>query len=101
MKRIYISGPMTGIPSLNFPAFKAEEQRLAALGYEVINPADLNLDSDDKTWHECMRTDLKALLDCDTIALLDGWQHSSGTHLEMHLAHRVGMKIVIAREVTV
>lgn len=100
MKRIYISGPMTGKPGLNFPAFKAEEQRLQSLGYVVINPAELNIDDDKKTWHECMRTDLAALLTCDTLALLDGWQQSAGAHLEMHVAHRVGMEIVIAREVT-
>lgn len=46
-----------------------------------------------------MRNDLKALLDCDALALLDGWQQSAGAHLEMHVAHRVGMEIVIAKEV--
>ncbi|TWC27659.1 MULTISPECIES: DUF4406 domain-containing protein [unclassified Pseudomonas] len=32
MKRIYLSGPMTGLPGLNFPAFAAmtAHQRLAA-----------------------------------------------------------------------
>lgn len=99
MKRIYISGPMTGMPALNFPAFHAEAARLTALGYEVVNPADLNPDPE-TGWQECMRADLKAMLDCDAIALLDGWQKSSGANLEMHVAHRVGMKIVIAREVT-
>ena len=31
MKRIYISGPMTGRIDLNFPAFHAEAARLRAL----------------------------------------------------------------------
>ena len=99
MKRIYISGPMTGMPRLNFPAFHAEAARLTTLGYEVVNPADLNPDQE-MCWHECMRRDLAALLTCDSLALMDGWQKSAGAHLEMYVAHRVGMEIVIAREVT-
>ncbi|MCE5182333.1 MAG: DUF4406 domain-containing protein [Betaproteobacteria bacterium] len=98
MKRIYISGPMTGLPEFNFPAFNAEADRLRSLGYEVINPAEINHESADD-WHGCLRKDLASLLTCDTLALLDGWQKSAGAHLEMHVAHRVGMGIVIAREV--
>ncbi|NLC23362.1 MAG: DUF4406 domain-containing protein [Oxalobacter sp.] len=98
MKRIYISGPMTGIPDLNFPLFNAEATRLRAMGYEVINPAELNPDPD-TTWHECMRKDLMALLNCDTLALLPGWQTSAGAHLEMHVAHRVGIDIVVAKDI--
>lgn len=99
MKRIYISGPMTGIPDANFPAFNAEADRLRALGYDVVNPAEINPDTK-MGWHECMRRDLSELLTCDSLALLDGWQKSAGAHLEMHVAHRVGMEIVIASEVT-
>jgi len=98
MKRIYISGPMTGLPDLNFPAFHAEADRLRAIGFEVVNPADLNQDPK-AGWSECMRADIKALCDCDTLALLDGWQKSAGAHLEMHIAHRIGMEIVIAKEI--
>lgn len=97
MQRIYLSGPMTGHADLNFPAFNAEAHRLRNLGYEVVNPAEIN-QGPNPGWHECMRKDLKALLDCDTLALLDGWQQSAGAHLEMHVAHRVGMEIVIARD---
>ena len=43
MKRIYLSGPMSGLPELNFPAFHAEAARLRALGFEVVNPADFPL----------------------------------------------------------
>lgn len=98
MKRIYISGPMTGLMDSNFPAFNAEAERLRGLGHEVVNPAELNPDPA-TGWHACMRADIKALLDCDTLALLDGWQRSAGAHLEMHVAHRVGIDIVVAKEI--
>ena len=97
MKRVYISGPMTGIPESNFPAFNAEAARLRALGYEVVNSAELNPDPA-TGWHQCMRVDLAALLTCDTLALIPGWQKSQGAHLEMHVASRVGIEIVVAAE---
>lgn len=99
MKRIYLSGPMTGMPEHNFPAFNAEAARLRALGYDVVNPVDINPDPG-VTWHQCLRNDLQALLTCDTLALLDGWMISQGAHLELHVAHRVGMRIVEARQIT-
>lgn len=97
MKRVYLSGPMTSLPDLNFPAFHAEADRLRALGYDVVSPAEITQPTSD--WHECMRRDLAALLTCDTLALLGGWQKSAGAHLEMHIAHRVGIEIVVASEV--
>lgn len=98
MKRIYISGPMTGIPDFNHPAFNSEAARLRALGYEVVNPAELNADTS-LEWHACMRKALVGMLTCDTLALLEGWHKSAGAHLEMHVAHRVGMEIKDAKEV--
>lgn len=98
MKRIYLSGPMTGIPEHNFPAFNAEAARLRAQGYDVVNPVDINPDPA-TSWHECLRHDLAALLTCDALALLPGWQGSTGAHLEMHVAHRIAMPIVIAAEI--
>lgn len=99
MKRIYISGPMSGMPEHNFPTFNAEATRLRGLGYDVVNPAELNPEPS-KSWHDCMRTDLIELLSCDTIALLPGWQKSQGAHLEMHVAHRVGIDIVESAGIT-
>jgi hypothetical protein len=88
---------MSGLPEFNFPAFHAEAARLRALGFDIVNPAELNPETG-KTWHDCLRTDLQAMLTCDRLALLDGWHSSAGAHLEMHVAHRIGMPIVIARE---
>ena len=95
--RVYISGPMSGLPEHNFPAFNAEAAQLRSLGYEVINPVDINGDSS-TPWEECLRRDLIELLGCDILALLPGWQISKGAQLELHVAHRVGMPIVIASD---
>jgi hypothetical protein len=92
MKRIYISGPMSGIAEHNFPAFNAEAARLRALGYDVVNPVDINPDPG-KPWHDCLRADIIAMLECDTLALLPGWEISEGANLELHIAHRVKMRI--------
>jgi hypothetical protein len=93
MKKIYLSGPMTGLPHLNFPAFYAEADRLRALGYDVVNPAELNPDTG-KSWQECMRVDIREMMDCDTVAVMPGWAASSGAHLEIHIASRVGIRVV-------
>lgn len=98
-KRIYLSGPMTGLPDLNFPAFHAEAARLRALGYQVANPAEIN-PTPDESWQSCLRKDLAALLACDALALLPGWEKSLGANLELHVAHRVGIEILIAKELT-
>lgn len=90
--KIYIAGPMTGLPELNFPAFHAEATRLRKLGYEVINPAEINPDKH-TTWLECMRTNIAALVFCDAIQLLPGWQNSKGATLEHHIAERLGLQI--------
>lgn len=91
-RRVYISGPMTGMPDLNFPAFYRAAEQLNAAGHDVVNPAELCKD-DGMTWHDCMRVDIKALCDCDEIALLPGWEKSSGAHLELHIAHRIGLGV--------
>lgn len=91
--KIYIAGPMAGIPEFNAPAFHAEAARLRALGYEVENPADVKL-ADGATWSDYMRADLPLLLKCDTVVLLPGWNHSRGARLEAHLARELGLHVV-------
>lgn len=99
--RVYISGPMTGYPDFNFPAFFAAEARLRALGLEPVNPARLNpgphpavnaTPAAHKAYHQqCLRADVRALCDCELLVLLPGWELSEGAQLELHIAHRLGI----------
>lgn len=41
--RIYCSGPMTGLPDHNRPAFDAAAKRLREQGHFVINPAEFSV----------------------------------------------------------
>lgn len=92
---IYVAGPMTGLPELNFPAFHAAAAKLRADGHEVINPAELCPDKE-MPWRECMKRDIAALVQCDAIYLLPGWENSKGATLEHHIADRLGLVVLTA-----
>jgi hypothetical protein len=93
--RIYIAGPMTGLPDLNFPAFNAEAERLRAAGHEVINPAEINAGRELEGWHACMRRDIAALMTCDVVQLLPGWQNSVGARIECDTATKVAIRVLL------
>jgi hypothetical protein len=106
MKRlkIYLSGPMTGIPEENRPAFMAEAERLKKLGHYVHNPARYVSDTTyDNTWADWIIRDLRNMqvLELDTIALLPGWGNSKGCAVEIAFAKGLGMRIVNAEEIDV
>lgn len=93
MKQIYIAGPMTGLPALNYPAFHAMAAKLRAKGHHVENPAEaVKCDS----WEAYMRLAIGQLVKCDTIVLLPGWTGSRGAIIEFELACELGLKIEYA-----
>lgn len=91
-KTIYISGPMTGMPKNNFPAFHEAAACFRLYGHDVRNPAEVG-ELPGLTWQDYMRKDLQLLAECDSIHMLHGWEHSKGAHLELHIAHRLGFTI--------
>lgn len=96
-QRVYVAGPMTGYPEMNFPAFHDAAARLRALGLEVFNPAELNL-GDDPAWEDCMRADLRQMMHCNAICMLPGWEASRGATLEHHIATTLGFHVMFANE---
>jgi len=92
MNKIYISGKITGIDNYA-ELFQNAEDYLISLGYEVINPVKLNHEHD-KSWESYMKEDIKALLYCDEIYLLENYYKSKGAMIERAIAVELGMKVI-------
>jgi CTP:molybdopterin cytidylyltransferase MocA len=96
--KLYIAGPMTGYAELNFPAFHAEAARLRAFGFEIVNPAEIDV-GPNPDWLAAMRADIRELVTCDGIALLPGWEQSRGASVENTLARGLGLRVMQARHI--
>lgn len=92
--KIYIAGPMTGIKDHNFPEFNKQAAYLRSMGFDVVNPAELDAGEVlTHPWDYYLRRDLKKLVDCQVIVLLNGWENSKGANLEYQVAKSLGMTI--------
>lgn len=93
--KVYICGPMRGYPDLNFPAFHEVEAQWRIAGHIAFSPAktDEAIGYDSKTaeiegrrfLEHVMSMDVLAVMHSDAIALLPGWQASSGAAVEVAL----------------
>lgn len=99
---IYIAGPMRGYPNYNFPAFHNAEKVLE-LDYNVLSPARADeLDGFDASkTHEFtqadmmvfIRRDFEMIARADAIAVLPGWEKSTGATAEVALAKWKGIPV--------
>lgn len=101
--KVYIAGPMRGIPHFNMPAFHEAAATLRKLNFHVFSPAemdeifsptDLNNESgvgEAQPIHNYIRRDLHIIVNeltpgRDGIVLLPGWDKSSGATAERAVA---------------
>ena len=112
--KLYLAGPMRGLPSFNFPAFDYATDVLRSKGFEVFSPAERdcglygtiledNPTGDERIAAKTLGFSLRAALGADTawicghadgIALLPGWEKSSGANAEVALARALGLTVI-------
>ena len=117
--KVYIAGPMTGIPQFNYPAFLEAADQLRAAGYEVVSPAELD-DPEDRaaalgspnglmsefnsassqTWGDFLARDVKLLADdgVEAVVVLPGWERSRGARLETFVANALLSMPILYRD---
>lgn len=91
--RLYIAGPMTGYPECNYPAFHAAQQRLQEANFRVVNPAERVDSKLARHYVDLLRDDLRLLLDCHGVAVLPGWEWSTGARNEVQVAGTLRMYV--------
>lgn len=109
--RVYIAGPMTGIPYYNWPAFIDAQKAWSDEGWEVVTPIEANhivwrrhygRDYDpstdyftygNKISNEIYGEDQKLLSLSDAIALLPGWRASKGANHELYTARLLNLAV--------
>ena len=100
MKRIYISGPMTGVEDLNREAFNKASSLMGnsfSGNVCVFDPHHIGAYNkwDEKTSVEAIAKELLDLLtDCDAIYMLRGWESSKGARAEHAVAVWIGLEII-------
>lgn len=94
-RRVYVAGPMTGLPEYNFPLFNATAAKLRGEGWHVENPAEHG-HVEGACWADYLRWDISRIATCGAIYLLPGWEKSKGAHLEVHIAGVLGLRVLLA-----
>jgi Domain of unknown function (DUF4406) len=105
--RVYIAGPIAGMPDGNKEAFLLRVKQLTDAGHEPLNPWDIGAEhegyecigepvehSTDHLYGCYLRGDIMRMMFCDGISLLDGWENSKGAVTEEHVARSIGLKLV-------
>jgi len=94
---IYVAGPMTGVEDFNYPAFNAAAVALRHAGFTVLNPVDAEKHNPDwpqsQPWDWYMRYAIRMVTRCTKMALLPGWEASTGANLEHDIAKALKMDI--------
>lgn len=105
VRKVYVAGPMTGIPQFNIPAFERMTQRLRDADYEVVSPVErdspavqeaarasvdgklVNDQIAGETWGQILARDVTIVADeVQGIVVLPGWNKSKGARLEVFVA---------------
>lgn len=112
--KIYLAGPMRGLPFFNFPEFDKAAKALRAQGHEVFSPAEHdrgkhgpNFGTDNPHGseelagmtdgfkiREAMEADLTWICrNAEAIAILPGWKKSRGATAEKECAVAIGIEV--------
>lgn len=94
-RKIYLAGPMSGLPNFNRDKFNVIDEIITEKGHTVLNPAKL---PDGLTEPAYMMIGVTMLQCCDCIFMLPNWEGSRGAVAEHALAQKIGLKVIYLKD---
>ena len=109
--RVYISGPITGLPEAESRnLFRLAADAIRACGHEPVNPWDIDADgllrdyasasyrlpyelTPTERWYVFMTTDLELLRTCEHLVHTQGYKNSRGAMTEHYYALGLGIPV--------
>lgn len=92
--RVYLAGPMRGLPDFNYPAFHKAAAELRAIGFDVFNPAEAFDGDQSLPASTYLRLDFDELVNkSQKVFVLPGWQSSAGARVEVQIALSIGLPV--------
>lgn len=97
-KKIYVSGPISGLPDDNRQAFIDAKKFLENKDWIVRTPFDPDIieyikEIGEDSWQNYMKADIIALMECDAIYMLSTYAASRGARIEKLLAEELGYEV--------
>jgi hypothetical protein len=107
-ERVYVAGPMSGIPDYNFPAFRDAAENLRAWGYEVLSPVEMDEEEgldpagfkdgelSKAKYADVLSRDIQQIVEkgVEAIVVLPGFERSGGARTEVAFAQALGLPVV-------
>lgn len=104
--RVYLAGPMTGLPDNNFHTFYEVEEQWRKAGHTAFNPArfydTMGYDPSDRemSLRHIMLSDIMCVWHAEAVALIREWENSKGTVIELGIAQFFGLRTFDAHLMT-
>jgi hypothetical protein len=99
MKKIYLCGPISGREEKEYKEHfekvcfeiskRAEKENIE---FVLVSPP--TFPCKEMSWEDALKYCVKQMVDCDGIAVLQGWKRSKGCRLELELAGRLKIPVV-------
>ncbi|WP_417669474.1 DUF4406 domain-containing protein [Pseudoalteromonas tetraodonis] len=93
MKKIYIAGPMTGLPNFNREAFNTMAEVILRNGNIPLNPATLPAGLEQNEYMDICFAMVRA---AEQVVFLSGWGESEGAQAEYAYSKKLGLELLMS-----
>lgn len=91
-EKCYIAGMITGLDN-HKELFEKAKREVISLGLIPVSPLEIN-HSENSSWNDFMKEDLKVMLTCENVYVINNYRYSKGAMIEVNLATVLAINVI-------